>query len=448
MASRPDVIVVGAGAAGLCCAGELVLHGKRPLLISETKEVAHAFRSVFFGENRGTVQALAWQAGVNGGWWAPLARKLGVSFTFRHYLPMESTIIGSEQYTAIPLFGSADAFVDAIAAGVPGAFAPDVLPGIKSAVAAGMALDPEEMFTMDRVRLQTWLCDHGADEQAAAIVTGFLGRTFALEPEESVEHLSVPSGLGVLRVMFTGEGFLAEIFPDSRDGVWIPMARAIEERGAEIWRGRKVERVLVEGGRAVGVLLIDGTEVRADHVAMATSNVRMARFFDEIPSELAEALAYPAPHPPRQVGFYMLLDHPVHTRNTVIALNDHDGRTLTYCVPQHETNVEPGKQVLGVSFNNPGDRTTEELLTEAHEVLGRAFPAFKSSSVLDVATLTYTPEHWMDYTTVGPKVPRKSPSVEGLWYVGEGASPVVGVWTEAAAGAGVLGAREIAAFVR
>lgn len=37
-----DVIVVGAGVAGLCCAGELVLSGSKTLMISETREVGFA----------------------------------------------------------------------------------------------------------------------------------------------------------------------------------------------------------------------------------------------------------------------------------------------------------------------------------------------------------------------------------------------------------------------
>lgn len=441
-----DAIVIGAGAAGLCCVAELVIQGKRPLLISETKEVAHAFRSVFVGESRGTVQALAWQTGYNGGWWAPLIRELGLSLKFRHYPPVESSVIGSGEFTSIPLVGSAAALAEVLSAAAPAPLSDSTVEGITTSVGAALDMSWEETFSLDRVRLHDWLADHGADLEGAAMVTAFLGRTFALMPEESVEHLSVSSGVGVLRVMFSGDGFLCEVFPDSRDGVWIPMAKEIERRGAEIWRGRKVKRVVVEDGRAVGVRLQDDTEVRAPAVAIATSNDRMATFFAELPAELREAIAYPAPRPPRQVAFYILVDHPVMARPAAIALNDEDGRTLTYAIAEHDSNVEPGKQLLKVSLNNAGDRTTDEMLDECHEILSRAFPDYEGS-VLDVGTITYTPSHWMDYTTIGPKLPRKSSSTDGLWFVGEGATPIVGVWAEAAAGSGVLGARAIAAEV-
>ena len=49
-----DVIVVGAGMAGVACAGELTLRGARPLLVCETAEVGHNFRSVTVDGNRYT----------------------------------------------------------------------------------------------------------------------------------------------------------------------------------------------------------------------------------------------------------------------------------------------------------------------------------------------------------------------------------------------------------
>src|SRR5262245_52117337 len=64
--------------AGLCCAGELVLQGARPLLISETKEVGAALRAHMVEGNRGTIQAPTWQVGWGGGWWPNLVRRLNI----------------------------------------------------------------------------------------------------------------------------------------------------------------------------------------------------------------------------------------------------------------------------------------------------------------------------------------------------------------------------------
>jgi len=49
--------------------------------------------------------------------------------------------------------------------------------------------------------------------------------------------------------------------------------------------------------------------------------------------------------------------------------------------------------------------------------------------------------HWLSPLHVGPKLPRTVDSVAGLWFVGDGSTPVGGVYSEAATSAGILGAR-------
>ena len=54
-----DVVVVGAGMAGLCCAATLLREGLAPTLVCETPEVGWSLRSITLGEggrNRGFVQ--------------------------------------------------------------------------------------------------------------------------------------------------------------------------------------------------------------------------------------------------------------------------------------------------------------------------------------------------------------------------------------------------------
>jgi glycine/D-amino acid oxidase-like deaminating enzyme len=71
-----DVAVVGAGFAGVCCAGTLVQQGLNIALIAEAPEVGWNLRPTWVGESRGTVQHPMWQQDWGGGWWFPLARSL------------------------------------------------------------------------------------------------------------------------------------------------------------------------------------------------------------------------------------------------------------------------------------------------------------------------------------------------------------------------------------
>jgi len=71
------------------------------------------------------------------------------------------------------------------------------------------------------------------------------------------------------------------------------IAAAAREAGVEIRLNARVARVLVEGGRAVGVVLADGTEVRARRVVSnADATVTLLRLVgaEHLPAEVAEAV--------------------------------------------------------------------------------------------------------------------------------------------------------------
>jgi phytoene dehydrogenase-like protein len=71
------------------------------------------------------------------------------------------------------------------------------------------------------------------------------------------------------------------------------LAAAAREHGAEIRCGAPVKRILVEGGRAVGVALDDGTEFRARAVVSnADANVTFLKLLEprELPPDFVEAV--------------------------------------------------------------------------------------------------------------------------------------------------------------
>jgi choline dehydrogenase-like flavoprotein len=91
-----DVIVVGAGMAGLACAAELTLRGKRPLLICETKEVAQTLHTVWVDGNRGLMHHPSIQTGWGGGWWNHLVRQLDIDVNVTHFCAtLDATVRGS-----------------------------------------------------------------------------------------------------------------------------------------------------------------------------------------------------------------------------------------------------------------------------------------------------------------------------------------------------------------
>jgi hypothetical protein len=69
------------------------------------------------------------------------------------------------------------------------------------------------------------------------------------------------------------------------------------------------------------------------------------------------------------------------------------------------------------------------------------FPGF--SNALVGYEVGHNQHLWMEHFVHGPKLPRTSEDLPGLWFGGDGVAPV-GIAIEAAAGSGIVCAREIA----
>jgi hypothetical protein len=83
----------------------------------------------------------------------------------------------------------------------------------------------------------------------------------------------------------------------------------------------------------------------------------------------------------------------------------------------------------------------DALFADLAEIDEELYPGFKDASgARSVQTHTH---HWLSPVSIGPKLPRSIESVQGLWFVGDGSSPCAGIWMEAAASCGILGARAI-----
>jgi phytoene dehydrogenase-like protein len=131
------------------------------------------------------------------------------------------------------------------------------LAGVASRIASGVRLLPA-VPTLFRWRDLTW-------QELAARFTD----RFVRDAVRSLFDLPDGPALG---------GFIPLIWLHARDagypiGGSLAFAQAIEQRyrdlGGQIHYGARVERIVVEGGRAVGVRLADGAEHRADDVISA-----------------------------------------------------------------------------------------------------------------------------------------------------------------------------------
>jgi FAD binding domain len=446
-ADEYDVIVVGAGMAGLACAAELTILGLRPLLACETKEVGSTLRSCWVGGNRGIQQHPEYQVGWGGGWWYQLVRKMNIPVTLHNSLGLTALLIDDWREIDIPITPSASSLTEVICTIHPR------MEGIRDTLErilhGGLMIPYTELCQMTQVSLQEWLVDQGADEEVVALVVSLMTNMLGLRMEDGPE-LSVFGGWGGLRTMMCGEGTFVVPVPDPRDGLAVPIARAIERDGGTVWRGKKVANILIEGGRATGVVMEDGTEARAGAIAVAVGNPRLAAIMDPLPPEVEVVMDYTRKFVLKEdLNVYTVLNKPVVKRDRLYIIVDSDGSNLQWMWPLHPfpwTLADPSKHFT-VSFRAlpPGGFDAQGGLDVVREDMfkldERLWPGF-IDAIEDYNILQHK-HHWLAPQTIGPKLPRISPTCEGLYYVGEGSLPLGGFWVETAASTGILGARAI-----
>ncbi len=447
--SEFDAIVIGAGVAGLCCAATLVMKGLRPLLVCETKEVAYTLRSEWVDGNRGLMQHPAWQVAWGGGWWYGVAREMNIPVQLHVAPPINFTVNGSGVFHEIVPCVSAKAVMNMMCEVSPLPL-DEVRDDFEAILHAGLAYTPEELYGLADVPLTEWLTERSADDLVAYLFVSLVANICESTPELCREHLSVFGAFGMLRTFLCGEGALAVMVPDSREGLFIPMAREIEARGGQVWRGQKVDRVIVEDGRAVGVALQDGQRAFAPHVAIAAGNPRIPEIFTELPADAVEPIEYSKLLEHRDFCTMAVLDADVVKLDRYVMVSDDVGNNLAWVWPLHSLapwTTQPGKQfVLAQSFFTP--KTVEEaggseaIYERMKGYVEALYPGY-SDAIVSFKTQEHR-HHWMSPLAHGPKLPRRSAAVRGVWFVGDGSAPLLGVGVEAAASAGVLGGREMA----
>ena len=459
---RYDVIVIGGGLAGLCCAGELILQGKRPLLIAESEEVGLAIRSEMVAGNRMIMQGPTSMIGWGGGWWPSLVRKLNVPVRVPAGFGPSSLglgLVGDSKIHCVPQGLTSAADMTAMLCELFPPFAPASLE-FERIFYEALAIPYQELLKMHDVPLVQWLEEMRANELVTHIMLMLAAAVNAsmCSPAFAREASSVFGVIGGLRAALFGEGNFGYVYPDHREGLAVPLAKVIEERGGGVWRGRRVSGVETDGGRVGSVVLEDGTEVSAPDVAIATSNLRLPALLDPLPPEAAIPVKLSERNLHRDYHVLAVLDKPVVPADSYIWLGilnpGGDGpQYAQYMGVLHQATpwaAQPGKQLLMSAAMIQMDELEKQgdekaIYARINDTTEVYYPGYKDAIEV-AAEVQHEPGHlWFDHVFTGPKLPRSVDSVEGLWFVGQGSFPISGIWMDAAASAGILGAREIAA---
>jgi hypothetical protein len=450
-----NVIVVGAGLAGLSCAAELTLHGLRPLLVCETGEVGSVFSPKQVGDSRGFVQHATWQHGAGGGWWYQQARQLNLPIRFYPGLSFSATVRGSGSMFDIPMSPSPAGLTALITQVFPLPMTDAQLADFEAVMRAALAIPYPDLVMnakWQEMPIRTWLEDLGVDQMISLIVLQLCGTMWECTVPEVSEHISVFGALILLRSVLCGELQYFALYPNVQEGLCIPLADEIERRGGTVRRKAKVDRVLIDGGRARGVRLADGTELFAPRVAIATGNPRIPDLFYTIPEEIREPLERSQQMAKQDFTLYAELDRPIVTREYAFhVITNADGAGATqWMFPLHRIapwTTPSGKQLICSQQVHAPEHAAalggpDAIYAQMHEVIEEIYPGYQES-ISAVATQQHR-HNWMSQAAHWPRIPRTIPSVDGLWFVGDGSAPCQGLFMEAAASCGILGARQMA----
>lgn len=462
-----DVIVVGAGLAGLCCAGELALQGVRPLLICETKEVAAALSHRTIAGNTAICQVPTVQYGWpgpgpgGGGWWTSLVRRLNLDINVPHGVGPVNYKVAFE---GVP--GLVEMPQGLFSAKSVSALIRRLLPGddslfneIERLFDLGFRIPSDELLDMHNVPLADWLESHKVAPEAEHIFMILTNAMYATwgTLDYTRQHASVFGAFGGFRSCWAAEAGYVFVYPNNREGLGIPLAQGIEAHGGTVWRGRKVQRILVDNGRAGTVVLADGTEVRAPRIALATGAERIPEILEVVPPEVDRAVQSMKSHAHKDFTFWGVAGEPVAAadNNGWLGVLNMEGR-LHWQAALHSLtpwSVEPGKQLFMAALavpeqdlpNHPDEENFFKFLTDQIDFFN---PGFKDA-LETTDRMTHKPGHlWFDHVFVGDKVPRTTDSLDNVWFVGAGSIPISGMWMEAAASGGMLGARDIVAAMK
>jgi phytoene dehydrogenase-like protein len=447
-AAHYDVIVVGAGIAGAVCAATLTARGAHVLLISETVNPGHNVRSLPLDGHLACIQRPVWHMGGGGGHWARVVRELNLRVRVHGAPPVSVTARGSGRRARLPFMLSATALCDLVLLliDVPR----EVLDygEIQRVLSAGLLIPWDQLCQMHNVKLEAWLDDQKAD-QPSRLAVEVLAATAAGVPVTGIgQKLSVFGAFAHIRMHFAGEGVSSVIEPDIQRGLVLPLTDYVEDHGGMLWRGTKVQRVLLETGAVQGVRLADGRTATASEVALAVGNRRIPSFFAELPGELSEPLRNEPIFKHELMMIATLLTRPVVDVTDQLLIHDPSSGSNVWFIPLN----------VGTPWNSPDERqlclhwwggasgASTALVDNLDDLCEDEFPGWKSA--ITRRRLIHRRDDWLNHCYVGPKLPRRSPTIAGLWFVGESTEPVGGIALEQAAFAGYDGAKAISAAGR
>lgn len=281
--SSPNIVVIGAGPAGLACASTLVDHGVAPTVLEASDHVGGMARST-----------VLWGHTVDLGPHRFFSSDpVVVAFWHRHIAGDHVTV---RRTTRILYDGKL--FDYPLKAGN----ALTNLGPFRAVAAVASYAAARIRRARDLDTLEAWITDRFGRVLYETFFRTYTEKLWGircteLDADWAAQRIQGLTLWGAIRSALTqnrGNALktLVDEFAYPRTGnslLYERMRTHVEDGGGSVRTGAPVRRVLTEGGRVTGVALADGTEVAADHVVSSMPLTLLLKGIDGVPEHVTEA---------------------------------------------------------------------------------------------------------------------------------------------------------------
>lgn len=289
-----DVVVIGAGTAGLVCASILAKHGKRVALVESHRYLGgRAMEHRFRGHQLGLGSHLVEDPGDS------LTRACElIGVTLEH----------SERSDSMP-FWDRDGWKP-----IQDYYGGTSKRGLKRCIEALMETGYDELDRWDHASLREWMAQHTSEEGVYLVweAISVLEQITAKWHEHSASENLYVRKLHYERKRTAGYSFWPM---GGWERLWKAMAAAFAALGGTLLQPAQVERVLIEDGAVTGVALRDGEPLEAREVVVSAPVWDLPRLFEDgvLPWDLLQRIKLLANNRNRAcwIGYWIAAKEPV-----------------------------------------------------------------------------------------------------------------------------------------
>ncbi len=453
MQSRYDVVVVGAGIAGVICGAYLARGGLTTAVLEKEDEVGGRMKldptSPGF---TGFEHWVAFGQGWGGGAWYRAARELDADVRF-YEVPEPCLYYRGTgmKFQIAPRCASPAALVSYYESLFPTPLSDETRREFLRAFEYAASIPYAELFRepLASIPFYDFKDKLSRDPQVVAFFASIAANSTMCEADEAMRHLSAGGLLSTFRFWWMSEAHCVAFKPSYVEGLVRPFVAAMQRAGGDLFVGSEVAEVVVEDGAATGVVVTtaqgERREIRAGKVVVNADFTAIPRLLRVVPPEVQGPIDAYSAIPFHDFTLYAELDRPVTAEPHPVSVVDPQtgGNLLMIWALSNAFawNAPEGKQLIFASRVLPLEKDARErvrktLKQEIDDIIEEVFPGYRGAVVARHYASHYPLWHYQH--TWYKKIPYRSTSVKNLFFVGDCVEPQESMTVDAAASTGVF----------